>query len=185
MADMFSSARDFYSFSGKFKVNPLARYRCGSKYFVLVGGQSKRKTASIEIEEIVSNEGLIRTDYIYTYFDDSKEQVKSIGKASGSTGGSSSLGGGGMTSSQLEMLTNLADWWKLDEENDAIYSEKSVYSLKGVNTPKVDFGNGFTIEASGTELVFKYNGVIKQRMLSDGTILATGGLTALDRKSVV
>ena len=35
-------------------------------------------------------------------------------------------------------------------------------------TPKVDFGNGFTIEPSGTELVFKYNGVIKQRMLSDG-----------------
>ena len=38
-----------------------------------------------------------------------------------------------MTSSQLGMLTNLADWWKLDEENDAIYSEKSVYSLKGVS----------------------------------------------------
>jgi len=45
--------------------------------------------------------------------------------------------------------------------------------------PKVDFGNGFTIEPSGTELVFKYNGVIKQRMLSTGTILATGGITAL------
>ena len=45
--------------------------------------------------------------------------------------------------------------------------------------PKVDFGNGFTIEPSGTELVFKYNGVIKQRMLSNGTILATGGMTAL------
>ena len=27
----------------------------------------------------------------------------------------------------------LSDWWKLDEENDAIYSEKSVYSLKGVS----------------------------------------------------
>ena len=49
----------------------------------------------------------------------------------------------------------------------------------GANTPKVDFGNGFTIEPSGTELVFKYNGGIKQRMLSDGTILGTGGITAL------
>lgn len=48
----------------------------------------------------------------------------------------------------------------------------------GVNTPKVDFGNGFTVEPSGTELVFKYNGVIKQRMLSDGSIVATGELTA-------
>ena len=49
----------------------------------------------------------------------------------------------------------------------------------GVNTPKVDFGNGFTIEPSGTELVFKHQNVIKQRMLSDGTILATSGITAL------
>ena len=48
----------------------------------------------------------------------------------GSGGGT---GGGGMTSSQLEILTNLADWWRLDEENDAIYSEKSVYSLKDVS----------------------------------------------------
>jgi len=31
------------------------------------------------------------------------------------------------------MLTNLASWWKLDEENDAIYSEKNVYSLKGIS----------------------------------------------------
>ena len=35
------------------------------------------------------------------------------------------------------------------------------------------------IEQVGTELVFKYNNVIKQRMLSDGTILAAGGITAL------
>ena len=48
-----------------------------------------------------------------------------------------------------------------------------------VSTPKVDFGNGFTIEPSGTELVFKYQNVVKQRMLSDGTILAVGGITAL------
>ena len=133
MADMFCSARDFYSIGGKFKVNPLARYRCGNKYFVLVGGQSKRKTASIEIEEIVSNPNLIRTDYIYTYFEDSKDNIKSIGTASGGGGGSGGGSGGGMTADQITMLTNLADWWKLDEENDAIYSEKSVYSLKGVS----------------------------------------------------
>lgn len=48
-----------------------------------------------------------------------------------------------------------------------------------INANDVDFGNGFTIGSSGTELVFKYNGVIKQRMLSDGTILGTGGITAL------
>ncbi|HKM45540.1 MAG TPA: hypothetical protein VJY12_08805, partial [Dysgonamonadaceae bacterium] len=48
----------------------------------------------------------------------------------------------------------------------------------GTNTPKVDFGNGFTVEPSGTELVFKYNGVIKQRMLSDGSFVAVGEITA-------
>ena len=47
----------------------------------------------------------------------------------------------------------------------------------GVNTPKVDpLVMAFTIEPSGTELVFKYNGVIKQRMLSNGTILAQAEL---------
>jgi hypothetical protein len=43
----------------------------------------------------------------------------------------------------------------------------------------IRIGANWTLELSGTELVFKYNGVIKQRMLSDGTILATGGVTAL------
>jgi len=62
---------------------------------------------------------------------------------------------------------------------NGVKSSLDLTSSTGVNTPKVDFGNGFTIEPSGTELVFKYNGVIKQRMLSNGTILATGGITAL------
>ena len=37
----------------------------------------------------------------------------------------------------------------------------------------------WVVEQVGSELQFKYNGVIKQRMLSDGTILGTGGITAL------
>lgn len=37
---------------------------------------------------------------------------------------------------------------------------------------------GITTTLVGTELVFKYNGVIKQRMLSDGSIVATGEVTA-------
>ena len=52
-----------------------------------------------------------------------------------------------------------------------ILSTGNVQQGTGINTPKVDFGNGFTIEPSGTELVFKYNGVIKQRMLSTGSHL--------------
>jgi hypothetical protein len=49
----------------------------------------------------------------------------------------------------------------------------------GVRGNIIRIGANWTLELSGTELVFKYNGVIKQRMLSDGTILATGGVTAL------
>lgn len=51
----------------------------------------------------------------------------------------------------------------------------------GVNTPKVDFGNGFTIEPSGTELLFKYGGVVKQRMFQDGSFVATGGVAAFSQ----
>jgi hypothetical protein len=50
----------------------------------------------------------------------------------------------------------------------------------GINTPKVIFAAaGWSLEQVGMELQMKHNGVIKQRMLSDGTILATGGVTAL------
>ena len=66
-----------------------------------------------------------------TYIPAKPRSSKLVGGISGGSGGRG--GSDGMTSSQLGMLTNLADWWKLDEENDAIYSEKSVYSLKGVS----------------------------------------------------
>ena len=49
----------------------------------------------------------------------------------------------------------------------------------GVRGNIIRIGGDWTLELSGTELVFKYQNVIKQRMLSDGTILATGGVTAL------
>ena len=67
-AQMFSKARDFLSLSGNIKVNPLARYICGDKQYVLVGGTSGRRNASVQLEEIV-DENLTKIDYIYTYFD--------------------------------------------------------------------------------------------------------------------
>ena len=54
-----------------------------------------------------------------------------------------------------------------------------VIKATGINTPKVDLGTNWKIEQVGTELVFKYNNVIKQRMLSDGSIVAVGELTAI------
>lgn len=119
-ADMFSKARDYYSLDGNFIVNPLAKYTCGLKSFVLIGGQNRREDAGIIVEEIVSN-ALNRTDFIYTYFDDGKDKVKSIGTASG--GSSSGGGGGGVSTPQL---------WKVDEEGN-IYTEYNAYSLKNLS----------------------------------------------------
>lgn len=48
-----------------------------------------------------------------------------------------------------------------------------------VTTPKVIFAAaGWSVEQSGTEVQFKYNGVIKQRLLSDGSIVGIGEITA-------
>lgn len=89
-----------------------------------------RSEVEVELEQIAYATLDVR-EFIYSYFGEGEDTIKSIGGIAGGGGGTG--GGGGMTSEQLEMLTNLADWWKLDEENDAIYSEKSVYSLKGVS----------------------------------------------------
>ena len=62
---------------------------------------------------------------------------------------------------------------------------KNIYGVLGdfttliastsVVTPKVIFSSGgWSIEQLGTEIQFKYNDTIKQRFLSDGSIIATG-----------
>ena len=66
-AQMFGKARNFLKLSGEIKVDPLARYICGDKRYVMVGGSSRRKDASVELEEIVDG-NLEKVDYIYTYF---------------------------------------------------------------------------------------------------------------------
>jgi hypothetical protein len=92
------------------------------------------------LEQIAYDNTILKRDFIYSYFGEGESNIKSIGGIAGGGGGTG--GGGGMTSEQLEMLTNLASWWKLDEDNDAIYSEKSVYSLKGVSALGLGSGGG-------------------------------------------
>ncbi len=94
-----------------------------------------RSNVSVELEEItyVTNS---KRDYIYSYFGDGEEGISSIG---GITGGTTSTGGG-LTSEQLAILNNLASWWKLDEVNDAIYSEKNVYSQQEVSAYGIGSG---------------------------------------------
>ena len=111
--------------------DPLAVFQdCkGGKYVVVSASfDFLRSEVDVELEQIAYDDTILKRDFIYSYFGDGEDTIKSIGGIAGGAGGT-----GGITGSQLEILTNLADWWKLDEENDAIYSEKSVYSLKGVS----------------------------------------------------
>ena len=113
--------------------DPLAVFQdCkGGKYIVVSASfDFLRSEVDVELEQIAEDNTILKRDFIYSYFGEGEDTIKSIG---GISGGGGAGGGSGMTSEQLEMLANLADWWKLDEENDAIYSEKSVYSLKGVS----------------------------------------------------
>lgn len=55
----------------------------------------------------------------------------------------------------------------------------TIAASTSVTTPKVIFAAaGWSMEQSGTEIQFKYNGAIKQRLLSDGTIVGIGEITA-------
>ena len=113
--------------------DPLAVFEdCkGGKYIVVSANfDFLRSEVNVDLEQIAYDNTILKRDFIYSYFGEGEDSIKSIGGISSGGGGT---GGGGMTSEQLEMLTNLADWWRLDAENDAIYSKKSVYSLKGVS----------------------------------------------------
>jgi hypothetical protein len=53
-----------------------------------------------------------------------------------------------------------------------------------VTVPKVIFAvGGWSVEQTGTEIQFKYNNVVKQRLLSDGSIVAVGEVTAFGATS--
>lgn len=61
----------------------------------------------------------------------------------------------------------------------ALTGATTIAASVSVTTPKVIFSAaGWSVEQSGTELVFKYNGITKQRLLNDGSIVAVGELTA-------
>jgi hypothetical protein len=61
----------------------------------------------------------------------------------------------------------------------ALSGATTIAASISVTTPKVIFAAaGWSVEQSGTEVQFKYNGVIKQRLLSDGSIVGIGEITA-------
>jgi hypothetical protein len=61
----------------------------------------------------------------------------------------------------------------------ALSGATTIAASTSVTTPKVIFAAaGWSMEQTGTEIQFKYNGVIKQRLLSDGSIVGIGEITA-------
>ncbi len=63
--------------------------------------------------------------------------------------------------------------------NGSISGATTISASTSVTTPKIIFAAaGWSVEQTGTEIQFKYNGVIKQRLLSDGSIVAVGEVTA-------
>lgn len=66
----------------------------------------------------------------------------------------------------------------------ALSGATTIAASISVTTPKVIFAAaGWSVEQSGTEVQFKYNGVIKQRLLNDGSIVGIGEITAFGATS--
>ena len=59
----------------------------------------------------------------------------------------------------------------------ALSGATTIAASQGMSAPKMDFGNGWTAEASGAELHFKLNGVLQVKIVN-GTLVSTGGITA-------
>ena len=66
----------------------------------------------------------------------------------------------------------------------ALSGATTIAASTSVTTPKVIFAAaGWSVEQAGTEIQFKYNGVIKQRLLNDGSIVGIGEITAFGATS--
>ena len=148
------------------KFDPLAIFKdCANKKYTLVSASVDflNSSVDVEIEEIKTDTLISKRDFIYSYFGDKEDGIKSVGGISTGSGGGV---GGGMTSGQLEILTNLASWWKYDETNNAIYSPLSVYSEGEVSA----YGAG--TEAVPTEGALYLKDLLNFMVSFAGTVVA-------------
>lgn len=66
-----------------------------------------------------------------------------------------------------------------DTPSEKLHVEGNILATGTITTTKVIFSAaGWSLEQVGTELQMKHNGVTKQKFLNDGSIAATGELTA-------
>ena len=162
-ARMFSAPHNIITATVKGQFNALDVYSVCDKKHVLIEAEYDflRNETHLVIEE-VKYAVVDKTDYIYSYF--GGEDTTSIKGISSVSSGVSSGGG--------------TSYIQYDVENDAYFSDKPFYSTGEISAPEIKIGANWTVSEVGTELLFKRSGVIKNRMLADGSFVAVGEITA-------
>lgn len=138
-ARMFSVAHDLLSAEIEVSnFDPLAIFVACEKRYTVVSAQFDffKSNLSVELEEVAFQNNVIR-EYIYSYFGDGEDNIKSIGGISAGASGSGS--GGGLTPGQLEILS----WWKKDPANpNTIFTEMNAYSMGELSAYGLGSGGG-------------------------------------------
>ena len=65
----------------------------------------------------------------------------------------------------------------VDNESKTTMFNNPIFTV-AITTPEIKIGANWTVSEVGTELLFKRSGVIKNRMLADGSFVAVGEITA-------
>lgn len=127
---LFSSARDVLTITiNASSIDPLAVYVCGSKKYIATESVFDffRSKLDLKLEENVVN-ATEKKDFVYSYFGEGDESVRSVG---GISGGGTSTGSGGST----------LQYWQLDEDGN-LYTEYNAYSTQELSAYGLGSGGG-------------------------------------------
>ena len=153
MARMFSKAHDLLRCEiDTTSLDPLAIYRdCELNKYVIVNAEFDflRSTANVEIEECVYDTAILKRDFIYSYFGDSTENIKSVGSisTSGISGSSGSSGGTTHTHENKDVIDQLTQanidvLSKLSIVEDKLQVDADLYSTGEVSAYGLGTGGG-------------------------------------------
>lgn len=133
---MFSVAHDLIS--GEIDItnfDPLAIFvDCNNKRYSLVSAtiDTLRCVANVDIEEIAYMNNIGR-DYIYSYFGEGEQGVKSVGGIASGTGSGGS--GGGLTNKQIDILNEVADMAHTHENKVVLDKIKALLTFTDSTVP--------------------------------------------------
>ena len=161
MARMFSKAHDLLRCEiDTTSLDPLAVYRdCELNKYVIVNAEFDflRSTANVEIEECVYDTAILKRDFIYSYFGDSTENIKSVGSIS-TSGISGSSGGTTHTHENKDVIDQLTQanidvLSKLSIVEDKLRVDADLYSTGEVSAYGLGESGGGTGVTALSELV--------------------------------